>query len=209
MSDVAYRANTDPPGALSPEDDWFSDPEDAVAGLEAPEWFEPEAEPELVTSELRRRQVAVVLAVLVAVVLVAGAILGVRALTGSGDGSKQAAPEAPAGTVTTPVTTTPAATTPQSPTGTTTTPEQAPAPAAGASSVPTDTVLRPGASGDSIKALQEALTTLGLAPGKADGIYGPTTTEAVTAFQTSKGLTADGIAGPRTIAAVNEALAAG
>ena len=58
-------------------------------------------------------------------------------------------------------------------------------------------------------ALQKALTTLGYAAGTADGTYGTTTAQAVTAFQTAKGLTADGVAGVKTLAAINAALASG
>jgi peptidoglycan hydrolase-like protein with peptidoglycan-binding domain len=41
-----------------------------------------------------------------------------------------------------------------------------------------------------------------------DGHYGPATQSAVAAFQQSNGLTADGIVGPQTAAAINSALAA-
>ena len=70
-------------------------------------------------------------------------------------------------------------------------------------SVPTDQSLKPGMSGSSVTALQQALTQLGYNPGTADGSYGPSTTQAVTAFQAAKGLTADGVAGPATLAAIN------
>jgi peptidoglycan hydrolase-like protein with peptidoglycan-binding domain len=76
-------------------------------------------------------------------------------------------------------------------------------------SVPADQSLKPGMSGSSVTALQQALTQLGYNPGTADGSYGPSTTQAVTAFQTAKGLTADGVAGPATLAAINTALSAG
>ena len=76
-------------------------------------------------------------------------------------------------------------------------------------SVPTDAVLKAGSTGSSVVALQQALTQLDYKPGAADGKFGPATTQAVTEFQTAKGLTPDGVAGPTTLAAINTALAAG
>ena len=64
-------------------------------------------------------------------------------------------------------------------------------------------------TGSSVTALQTALTTLGYSPGSADGSYGASTTAAVSAFQTANNLTADGIAGPATLTAINAALASG
>ena len=75
--------------------------------------------------------------------------------------------------------------------------------------MPTGATLRPDDKGASVIALQTALTTLGYAPGTADGTYGTKTAEAVAAFQTAKGLTADGIAGAKTLAAINTAMAGG
>lgn len=70
------------------------------------------------------------------------------------------------------------------------------------------TTLKPGDSGAQVKLLQQALTALGYSPGKADGAYGPATTTAVTNFQQAQGLTADGIFGSNTLAALKSALAA-
>ena len=53
-----------------------------------------------------------------------------------------------------------------------------------------------------IKALQQALFDHGFNPGKADGSFGLGTQAAVMAFQRSAGLLADGIAGVRTLAAL-------
>jgi peptidoglycan hydrolase-like protein with peptidoglycan-binding domain len=58
-------------------------------------------------------------------------------------------------------------------------------------------------------ALQKALTKLGYTPGTADGKFGSATTQAVIAFQKAKGLPEDGVAGAKTLAAVNAALANG
>jgi N-acetylmuramoyl-L-alanine amidase len=49
-------------------------------------------------------------------------------------------------------------------------------------------------------AIQERLIALGYKPGTADGIDGPKTREAVKAFQRDKGVTADGVVGPVTLA---------
>ncbi|MGN0777966.1 MAG: peptidoglycan-binding protein [Aristaeellaceae bacterium] len=69
--------------------------------------------------------------------------------------------------------------------------------------------LRPGDKGSQVKELQQALRTLGLYKGKIDGVYGSGTTKAVKAFQKSKGLTQDGIAGSKTLAALRKAGQAG
>jgi len=55
---------------------------------------------------------------------------------------------------------------------------------------------------DRIKALQRALLDRGFNPGKVDGVFGLGTQAAVLAFQRSEGLLADGIAGVRTLAAL-------
>jgi len=62
------------------------------------------------------------------------------------------------------------------------------------------TVLRLGASGQAVARLQRRLSDLGFSPGALDGDFGPATLAAVLAFQKSKGLLADGIVGPRTLA---------
>ncbi len=69
------------------------------------------------------------------------------------------------------------------------------------------TILKPGAGGPDVRSLQEALRRLGLTAAKADGVYGRKTKKAVKKFQKQAGLTPDGVAGPRTIAALNRALA--
>jgi putative chitinase len=53
-----------------------------------------------------------------------------------------------------------------------------------------------------VKRLQTALLEAGFNPGDIDGDFGPATLAAVTAFQKSKGLVPDGIAGVRTQAAL-------
>lgn len=59
--------------------------------------------------------------------------------------------------------------------------------------------LSPGATGDAVQTLQnalnQALAPLGLI---ADGVFGPRTEDAVIQFQKSKDLTPDGIVGPQT-----------
>jgi peptidoglycan L-alanyl-D-glutamate endopeptidase CwlK len=58
--------------------------------------------------------------------------------------------------------------------------------------------------------LQERLQELGFNPGKIDGVFGPITQAALLAFQKARGLKTDGIAGPRTLKALEaepEALA--
>lgn len=61
---------------------------------------------------------------------------------------------------------------------------------------------RAGGSGR-VRALQRRLARMAFAPGRIDGRYGPLTTSSVERFQAAVGLTVDGIAGPRTVAALN------
>jgi lipoprotein-anchoring transpeptidase ErfK/SrfK len=65
-----------------------------------------------------------------------------------------------------------------------------------------DGALRPGDHGDDVLALQRSLDGLGFWLGTPDGTYGNVTQQAVMAFQKSTGLGRDGIAGPKTIAAL-------
>ena len=80
-------------------------------------------------------------------------------------------------------------------------------PAKSAATVGPTTTLKPGDSGQEVTALQNALRTLGYLTGTADGVYGPATQAAVTAFQTASNLTTDGVLGPATLAALTSALA--
>ena len=52
--------------------------------------------------------------------------------------------------------------------------------------------------GDDVLTVQARLTELGFDPGKADGIYGPRTSMAVSAFQVVAGIQVDGVVGPIT-----------
>ena len=72
--------------------------------------------------------------------------------------------------------------------------------------MPTAGVLRSGNTGAAVKRLQQALTKLGYAPGAADGSFGPATVQAVIAFQKAHRVPEDGIAGAKTLAAINLAL---
>jgi len=52
--------------------------------------------------------------------------------------------------------------------------------------------------GDDVSDVQDALQLASFSPGASDGIYGPRTQGAVEAFQKDRGLTVDGIVGPKT-----------
>ena len=69
--------------------------------------------------------------------------------------------------------------------------------------------LKQGSSGPDVKDLQQKLKDLGFDPNGTDGNFGPGTKAAVIAFQQSKGLQADGIAGPATMAALEAASGSG
>lgn len=200
---MARRSDGDTRRPLPAEDDWFAAPvqgsleQEELAWQDEPEQWAPARRP----SELGRREAVAVLAIVAAVLLVVAGVLVVRAIGGSG--GTATAPTTPLLTTapTTPATTPtgPAATTPTTPATTT--------PAAGA--LPTNVVLKRGTNGATVKALQAALTKVGFTPGAADGDFGPATEQAVMAFQRAKGLAADGVAGPKTLAAINTALGIG
>jgi SpoIID/LytB domain protein len=63
-----------------------------------------------------------------------------------------------------------------------------------------------GMTNNDILSLQNALTKLGYNVGIPNGYFGKSTKNAVTSFQKSKGLSADGIVGNMTYGALNEAL---
>jgi hypothetical protein len=205
--------------AADPADDWLSDASDldwfddpggaprprpaAQAGTAAtaPSHEEPPPVDDLIR---RRRAIALLagLAVIVAVVLVWLLVI-------DAGGSNTPAPTTPA---TTPANTTPAeSTTPATTTTTPATTTTTTTPVTGGTitvTLPAAGKMKPGDTSPEVKTLQEALSQLGTAQLKADGIYGPLTQQAVTAFQQANGLTVDGIVGTQTAAALNTALAA-
>ncbi len=199
---MAHRPDGNPRWPLLvEEDDWFRTPSEELSEPgevgEVAWQDEPESLPQKSAGGLGRRRLVVVLAVIVAVVIVAAGTLLVRVIAGSGgatatSGSTVRVPTTPAPT--TPVQTSPHPTAPS----VTTTPSP--------TSVPTDAVLRLGSTGAGVKRLQQALSRLGDAPGAADGSLGPATVKAVIAFQNAHGLLGDGIAGAKTLAAINTAL---
>src|SRR5581483_8549725 len=70
------------------------------------------------------------------------------------------------------------------------------------------TQLKPGDTGTEVKRLQRALAQLGYYSKKVDGAYGPATVAAVKAFQQAAKLSPDGVVGPKTLRALNAAVAA-
>jgi lysozyme len=63
-----------------------------------------------------------------------------------------------------------------------------------------DGVLRRGERGEAVANLQRNLIRFGFQPGAADGVFGYGTEAALVAYQKTAGLSADGIAGPQTLA---------
>jgi peptidoglycan hydrolase-like protein with peptidoglycan-binding domain len=75
--------------------------------------------------------------------------------------------------------------------------------ATGNSSSVVSGTLKKGSSGSAVEALQTALMKLGYYYGDITGNYGDLTAKAVRRYQSDHGLTADGVAGPATIASIN------
>ena len=65
--------------------------------------------------------------------------------------------------------------------------------------------LQQGDSGNEVKELQDALRYIGYYTGSSSGKYDAKTREAVLAFQKDNGLSKDGIAGPKTLTALEKA----
>ncbi|PWH07606.1 murein L,D-transpeptidase [Brachybacterium endophyticum] len=65
-----------------------------------------------------------------------------------------------------------------------------------------DTVLKKGSRGSAVTSLQKSLAKVGYWCGSADGSFGATTQQAVYALQKAAGLTADGVYGPKSKAAL-------
>ena len=65
-----------------------------------------------------------------------------------------------------------------------------------------ETLSKYGSRGDEVKQIQTKLKNWGYYNGSIDGIYGSKTVEAVKYFQRKNGLTADGIAGQKTLSAM-------
>lgn len=67
-------------------------------------------------------------------------------------------------------------------------------------------VISQGSRGETVKLIQQKLKRWGYYNGAIDGIYGSTTKKAVKYFQSKNGLTADGIVGNKTLAALGISL---
>lgn len=79
------------------------------------------------------------------------------------------------------------------------TPTPTPTPKASETAASSDDVLQVGSTGSEVKDLQNKLIELGYLKGKADGVFGAKTAQAVKDYQKANKLTADGIAGARTL----------
>jgi len=73
----------------------------------------------------------------------------------------------------------------------------------GSTQLNTSATLMKNSSGDEVRKLQKMLASLGYYSGNQTGNFGDKTRDAVVAFQKKMGLAADGIAGKRTLAAIN------
>ena len=77
------------------------------------------------------------------------------------------------------------------------------------SSTSSSSLLKQGTKSEAVRTLQQNLKTLGYYTGSVTGNFGPLTKEAVYSFQKANGLSADGIAGEKTLAAVSSKLKGG
>lgn len=75
--------------------------------------------------------------------------------------------------------------------------------------ISTSSTLKLNSTGSAVKTLQQNLKTLGFYDGSVTGNYGPMTEEAVRKFQRKNGLSADGVAGTKTLEKINAAMGGG
>jgi len=126
-----------------------------------------------------------VLGATLAAVAVVAAVVAAVFLSGGKSHQTQPPPTVPTTTATTPTTT-----------------------AASPKPLRVNAQLKPGDTGTQVKRLQRALAQLGYYSTKVDGAYGPATVAAVKAFQQAAKLSPDGVVGPKTLRALNAAVAA-
>jgi hypothetical protein len=205
---VAMSSGRLPTRPFAPEDDWFvetgggrSPPAQDEMELRetrppAPGEGEPRPAGRVREGERSRKLIA-------GSIVGAGILLVAGALAGALVSRSVAGVETTTSLVTTTATLTTTLTTSTTPstTPTTTTPSTPTTPA----TLPEGVVLRRGARGAQVRQVQEALVALGYSTA-IDGRFGPATAQAVKSFQTSSGLTDDGIVGPATLSALSAAV---
>ncbi|MDX6480835.1 MAG: hypothetical protein QOG85_1345 [Gaiellaceae bacterium] len=199
-------AEHEPPGY----DDWFDDPEpptvesgrgnrasyDTPGETEEDVWVLPEDEARRARRGGRRGDVVIGGRALTTIQL---AILGIAALAVivallAAFGALSGSPATTSLTTPTTQTTLPTTAT------TTTTPTVV---------APTKTLTTADSDHAQVKLLQRELKSLGFLAGPADGVFGPSTQAAVEQFQSSRGLTADGVVGEKTLTALRDAALGG
>ncbi|MDV2886391.1 peptidoglycan-binding protein [Alkalihalophilus pseudofirmus] len=74
------------------------------------------------------------------------------------------------------------------------------------SSTTNSSLLRQGSTGNSVTQLQDNLRSLGFFNQNSTGTFGSVTAQAVRTFQVAHNLTADGVAGPKTLSKIDEVL---
>ena len=150
----------------------------------------------------RRRMFALIGAVAAVAVVI---LVAVIAFGGGSDNAANTPPATTAQTTPPPPPPPPPASTKPSTTTTPTTPTTT-TPAS--LTLATGQTLKSGDSGQQVTELQQALTSLGYDTGGTEGNFGPKTAAAVGSFQRAHNLADDGVVGPATVAAINDALAA-
>src|SRR5262245_43504662 len=198
-----------PTRPFAPEDDWFvetgggrsaaADDETEIRETRQPTPGEAEPRPAVRARKDERSPKLIAGSVVGAVILfVAGALAGAL-VSGSLTGGVETTTSLVTTTATLTTTVTTSTTPSTTPTTTTpTTPTTA--------TLPEGVVLRRGARGAEVRQVQEALVALGYST-TIDGKFGPATAQAVKSFQTSSGLTDDGVVGPATLSALSAAVA--